>query len=91
MLIVFLAAVANAAAYALGAVLFDGLDEYVDGPTHALISAAAAAVGFGVLTALLAAMLPTTVRRAALAALLTYLILAALATLVGAAVALVLL
>ncbi|VTU00169.1 Uncharacterized protein OS=Planctomyces maris DSM 8797 GN=PM8797T_19717 PE=4 SV=1 [Gemmataceae bacterium] len=91
MVIVFLAAAANAVAlYALGVVVFEGFDAYDDWTAQALVYALAALVGFAALVGLLAAMLPTTVRRAALAALFAYLLLLALAALVAGLVAVVL-
>lgn len=90
MVIVFLAAAANAVVlYALGVVLFEGLDAYDDGAAQALVYVVTASVGFAALVGLLAAMLPTTVRRAALAALFAYLFFLALAALVAGMVAVV--
>jgi hypothetical protein len=91
MVIVFLAAAANAVSlYVLGVVLFEGLDAYDDWTAQALAYAVTVLVGFAALVGLLAAMLPTTARRAALAALFAYLILFALAALVAGLVAAVL-
>ncbi|WP_439621732.1 hypothetical protein [Gemmata sp.] len=88
MLIVFLAAAANAVAlYVLGVVLFEGLDASDDGTVQVLVYALTALVGFAALVGLLVAMLPTTVRRAALAAALVYLVLLVLAALVAGLVA----
>lgn len=91
-LIALLAAVANTVTlYAVGVVLYGWLEAYDDWDVQVLVYGTTVALGYAALTALLTKMLPTTVRRAALVSLVVYLLLAALAALVGASVALVLL